>query len=261
MDIILPWVENLTLGHLLFLMLVAFFAGFIDAIAGGGGLITIPALLTAGIPPHLSLGTNKLSSSFGSLTATVTFFRKGFFSPLLWKAAAFGTLIGAASGTLLASILNADFIAKALPLIIICTAIYTLFASPSSSSMPSEKKGTLFQSAHGFILGGYDGVAGPGTGAFWTASALHFYRMEMLKTLGLARTMNFISNFTSLVTFAWLGHVAWGLGIAMGSTLMLGAWCGSHSAIRMGNLWVRRIFVLLVILISLRLAWQHWLTL
>lgn len=258
MDIILPFVENLTLGHLLFLMLVAFFAGFIDAIAGGGGLITIPALLTAGIPPHLSLGTNKLSSSFGSLTATVTFFRKGLFSPDLWKAAAAGTLIGATTGTMIASSLNADFIAKALPLIIICTAIYTLLSRPSPPDEHAKSKSNLFKGVHGFTLGGYDGIAGPGTGAFWTASALHFYKMEMLKTLGLARTMNFISNITSLVTFAWLGHVAWGLGIAMGSTLMLGAWCGSHSAIRMGNLWVRRIFVVLVILISLRLAWQHW---
>lgn len=258
MEIILPLAENLTLGHLLFLMLVAFLAGFIDAIAGGGGLITIPALLTAGIPPHLSLGTNKLSSSFGSLTATITFFRKGLFDPALWKAAALGTLIGATTGTFIASILNADFIAKALPLIIIATAIYTLISRPAVPDENAAKKSGLFQGIHGFILGGYDGVAGPGTGAFWTASALHFYRMEMLKTLGLARTMNFISNVTSLVTFAWLGHVAWGLGIAMGSTLMLGAWCGSHSAIRMGNTWVRRVFVLLVILISLRLAWQHW---
>ncbi len=258
MDIILPLAENLTLGHLLFLMLVAFLAGFIDAIAGGGGLITIPALLTAGIPPHLSLGTNKLSASFGSLTATITFFRKGLFDPALWKVAALGTLIGATTGTFIASILNADFIAKALPLIIIATAIYTLISRPATPDENAEKKSGLFQGIHGFILGGYDGVAGPGTGAFWTASALHFYRMEMLKTLGLARTMNFISNFTSLVTFAWLGHVAWGLGIAMGSTLMLGAWCGSHSAIRMGNVWVRRVFILLVIMISLRLAWQHW---
>lgn len=258
MDTIIPFAENLTVAHLLFLMLVAFLAGFIDAIAGGGGLITVPALLTAGIPPHLSLGTNKLSSSFGSLTATLTFFRKGLFEPALWKAAATGTLIGAMSGTLIAGFLNADFIAKALPLIIIATAVYTLFARPSKPDQVAKIRGKLFQGIHGFILGGYDGVAGPGTGAFWTASALHYYRMEMLKTLGLARTMNFISNITSLATFAWLGHVAWGLGIAMGSTLMLGAWCGSHSAIKMGNAWVRRVFVLLVILISLRLAWQHW---
>ncbi|SEG51126.1 TSUP family transporter [Oceanospirillum linum] len=258
MDIILPLAENLTLGHLLFLMLVAFVAGFIDAIAGGGGLITIPALLTAGIPPHLSLGTNKLSSSFGSLTSAVTFFRRGLFTPALWKAASIGTLIGATTGTVIANYLDADFIAKALPAIIIATAIYTLVSKPATPDENADRKSGLFQWVHGLILGGYDGVAGPGTGAFWTASALHFYRMEMLKTLALARTMNFISNITSLVTFALLGHVAWGLGIAMGSTLMLGAWCGSHSAIRMGNLWVRRIFILLVILISLRLAWQHW---
>ena len=258
MEILLPLAENLTLGHLLFLMLVAFIAGFIDAIAGGGGLITVPALLTAGIPPHLSLGTNKLSSTFGSLTATLTFFRKGLFQPHIWKAAAIGTLTGATTGTLIAGMLNADFIAKALPLIIIATAIYTLFSRTPASTQPGTTRSGLFQSIHGFILGGYDGVAGPGTGAFWTASALHFYRLEMLNTLGLARTMNFISNAASLVTFALLGHVSWGLGIAMGSTLMLGAWAGSHSAIRMGNIWVRRVFVLLVIAISLRLAWQHW---
>lgn len=259
MDTLLPLIENLTLGQLSILMLVAFLAGFIDAIAGGGGLITIPALLTAGIPPHLSLGTNKLSSTFGSLTATITFFRKGLFDPGLWRYAAWATFIGAATGTFIATLLDATFIAKVLPLIIIATALYTLLHKPSPQPENATSESSLFQSIHGFILGGYDGIAGPGTGAFWTASALHFYRMEMLRTLGLARTMNFISNATSLITFAILGHVAWGLGIAMGSTLMLGAWCGSHSAIRMGNTWVRRIFVMLVIIISLRLAWQHWL--
>lgn len=260
MDSLLPLFENLSLQHLLILMVVAFIAGFIDAIAGGGGLITIPALLTVGIPPHLSLGTNKLAASFGSLTATITFYRQGLFEPKQWQSAALGTLIGAIAGTLIAHILEASFIAKALPLMIISTAIYTLLVRPSSQHDHDKapKKSAFFQLSHGIVLGGYDGVAGPGTGAFWTASALHFYRLKMLNVLGLARTMNFISNAASLTTFALLGHVAWLLGIAMGSTLMLGAWCGAHSAIRMGNEWVRRVFVALVIVISLRLAWQHW---
>lgn len=259
MDNLLPLFENISLQHLLILMVVAFIAGFIDAIAGGGGLMTIPALLTVGIPPHLCLGTNKLAASFGSLTATITFYRQGLFTPSLWRGAAMGTLIGAILGTLLAHTLDASLIAKALPLLIILTAAYTLLVRPNKQEKDcSQPRSIAFQTCHGIALGGYDGVAGPGTGAFWTASALHFYRLKMLNVLGLARTMNFVSNITSLVTFALLGHVAWFLGLAMGSTLMLGAWCGSHSAIKMGNEWVRKVFVTLVILISLRLAWQHW---
>ena len=96
---------------------VALLAGFIDAIAGGGGLLTVPALLTAGLPPHLTLGTNKLAASFGSLTASITYYKKQLFNPKFWLASILATAIGALLGTLLVDHLSIDFLNKLLPCI------------------------------------------------------------------------------------------------------------------------------------------------
>jgi len=97
-------------------------AGFIDAIAGGGGLLTVPALLTAGLPPHVTLGTNKLAASFGSLTASYTYYKKNLFSPKFWASSIIATGIGALIGTLVVDHLSIDFLNKLLPIIIIMVA-------------------------------------------------------------------------------------------------------------------------------------------
>ncbi|RRJ85471.1 TSUP family transporter [Aestuariirhabdus litorea] len=247
---------------LLFLVLIAFLAGFIDAIAGGGGLLTIPALLTAGLPPHLALGTNKLCATFGSLTASITFYRRGIFNPRLWIAAACATALGAASGALVADQVSADWLNKLLPLIIILTAIYALLVKPltdDNQGTEPQTHGKATQWLQGLGIGFYDGVAGPGTGSFWTLSSLSLYRMNLLFSSGLARVMNFISNAVSLVTFALLGHVNLLLGVSLGLALMVGAYVGARSAIRFGGRFIRPVFTLVVLAIACRLVWQHWL--
>ncbi|EKE68737.1 TSUP family transporter [Gallaecimonas xiamenensis] len=245
----------------LWLPLVAFAAGFIDAIAGGGGLLTVPALLTAGLPPHLALGTNKLSSTFGSSAASWTFFKKRLFDPLLWKTAALGTLFGALFGALAVDLLKAEWLEKALPLAIFGAALYTLFMPKVQEGRRHQPQGEhlpLKQGVQGFTLGTYDGVFGPGTGAFWTVSTLALYKLDILHASGVARTMNFISNATSLVTFAILGHIHWGLGLAMGAALMVGAFLGAHSAIRFGGKFIRPVFITVVLIMAAKLAWEAW---
>lgn len=112
---------------------VALLAGFIDAIAGGGGLLTVPALLTAGLPPHLTLGTNKLAASFGSLTASITYYKKQLFNPRFWFASIMATAIGALLGTLIVDHLSIEFLNKLLPIIIILVACYSLFGNLSTT--------------------------------------------------------------------------------------------------------------------------------
>src|SRR5690554_3257351 len=112
---------------LLILVAVAFIAGFIDAIAGGGGLLTIPALLMAGLPPHLVLGTNKLCATFGSATASFTFYRKGLFNPKQWKRCLWATGAGATIGAILAQQLPAQWLNQMLPIIVFACALYLLF--------------------------------------------------------------------------------------------------------------------------------------
>ena len=112
---------------LIILAVVAFLAGFIDAIAGGGGLLTIPALLTAGVPPHLALGTNKLSSTFGAATASYTFYRRKLFHPGKWRNALLATAIGAAIGAWAAHLLPAEWLNRMLPVVVFTCGLYMLF--------------------------------------------------------------------------------------------------------------------------------------
>jgi len=244
---------------LLILIAVAFVAGFIDAIAGGGGLLTIPALLMAGLPPHLVLGTNKLCATFGSATASLAFYRQGLFNPKQWRNGLLATGIGAVVGALLAQQLPAQWLNQMLPVVVFACAVYLLFGrTPQVSTSSTALLKTTRQWPQGLSLGFYDGVAGPGTGAFWTVSTLLLYPLDLLRASGVARSMNFVSNAAALSMFIISGNVAWALGLGMGAALMLGAVVGARVAISGGNRLIRPIFILVVMALAARLAWQHW---
>lgn len=260
-DLLMPFSLDLALdpGMLAALVAVAFVAGFIDAIAGGGGLLTIPALLTAGLPPHLVLGTNKLCATFGSATASLAFYRRRLFVPRQWRGALLATAIGALIGASIAHRLPAAWLNQMLPVVVFGCGIYLLFSrTPQASSMDSGEPQTRRQWPHGIVLGFYDGVAGPGTGAFWTVSSLLLYPLDLLRASGVARSMNFVSNAAALSIFIIHGQVAWALGISMGLALMLGAYIGARTAIRGGAGFIRPVFILVVLALTVRLAWQHW---
>ncbi|WP_408635886.1 TSUP family transporter [Psychrosphaera ytuae] len=244
------------------LLASAFLAGFIDAIAGGGGLLTVPALLASGLPPHVALGTNKLAATFGSVTASYAFYKKKLFSPSFWRISLIATAIGAVFGTIMVSYLDAEVLNKLLPILIGFSALYALLnpVKPSSNTdLPVKCRGlTIKKISQGFTLGFYDGFAGPGTGAFWTVSNLILYKMNLLMSCGVARAMNFVSNICSLLAFIILGHVNFAIGLSMGALLMLGAYTGAHSAIRFGNNFIRPIFTLVVSVMAIKLAIDAW---
>ncbi|RTR34319.1 sulfite exporter TauE/SafE family protein [Shewanella atlantica] len=241
---------------------IGFIAGFIDAVAGGGGLLSIPALLTVGIPPHLALGTNKLAACFGSSMAAFTYYRKNLFTPSLWYQTFIATFIGAVTGTFIVYLIDKSWLEKWLPVIIIVIAIYTLLqpnAMGCHSFTPLKKPATtLKQWVQGVILGFYDGFAGPGTGAFWTISSTTYHRLPLLHSCGLARAMTFTSNLTSLFIFFALGKVNVVIGLSMGLCMMLGSFIGARSAIKFGVQFIRPVFVTIVLLIAAKLAWSAW---
>lgn len=247
---------------LLVLAVVAFIAGFIDAVAGGGGMLTVPTLLSMGLPPHLALGTNKLAATFASSTAAYTYYKKKLFEPKNWYRAFVATLIGATLGTLFVDSISTAWLEKILPLIILAAAMYTVFHKPASlhhNVLPPQcEKFHKKQYAQGLAIGFYDGLAGPGTGAFWTVSSMALYRLNILLASGLSKAMNFTSNLTSLITFAILGHINWTLGLTMGLCLMAGAFVGAHSAIRFGGKFIRPVFVTVVSILAIKLAYQAW---
>ncbi|MET1080137.1 MAG: TSUP family transporter [Pseudomonas sp.] len=241
------------------LALVAFAAGFIDAVAGGGGLLTIPALLTAGLPPHLVLGTNKLSATFGACVASYTFYRRGLFDPRQWRNGLIATAVGALLGAVLAQWLPAEWLNQMLPGVVFACGLYLLFGKtptvppPADAVIPRRR-----QWPQGLGLGLYDGVAGPGTGAFWTVSSLLLYPLDLLRASAVARSMNCVSNVVALAVFIASGQVAWLLGICMGLALMGGAFLGARTAIQGGSRFIRPVFILVVFALTARLAWQHW---
>ncbi|WP_144206512.1 sulfite exporter TauE/SafE family protein [Shewanella donghaensis] len=250
-------------SHWAILAVIGIVAGFIDAVVGGGGLLSIPALLTMGVPPHLALGTNKLAACFGSITAGYTYYKQQLIRPEIWRVAFLATFIGAILGSLLVYFIDASWLEKILPLIIISIAIYTL-VSPKAmgesmieqpTNLPSKNK----QAIQGVTLGAYDGFAGPGIGAFWTVSTIRLYKLPLLNSCGLARLMTSISNVTALVIFALLGEVDWVLGLWMGVCMMAGSYIGAKSAIRFGIPFIKPLFIITVLSIAAHLAWTAWL--
>lgn len=255
-------IEMIEPSTLLTLGIIALAAGFIDAVAGGGGMLTVPALLSLGLPPHIALGTNKLAASFASATAAWTYYKKNLLSPRFWLASFIATFIGAITGTLIVNLISNEWLEKGLPLLIFAVAIYTIWHPQPKHEQYVLPTVTpilkLKQWLQGISIGFYDGVAGPGTGAFWTVSSMILYRLDMLRACGLAKAMNFTSNITSLVTFMILGQVNFALGLTMGICLMLGAYIGAHSAIRFGAKFIRPVFVTVVLILAIKLAWQAW---
>lgn len=258
----MPELLSLAPSDLALLLLAALLAGMVDAVAGGGGMITLPALLTAGLPPHLALGTNKLAGTFGTFSASWAYIRKGLFKPRLWRAAAAATLLGAVSGTVAVWLVSATILAKLIPVLIILTALYVAVRGSPRLALEREPPAPDDRTSGvlGFSLGFYDGFAGPGAGAFWTTAGMGLFRLDIVHASGLARAMNFVSNVVSLSTFAVLGLVDFPVGLAMGLSVMVGAHIGAHSAIRFGARLIRPMFIAVVLALAGRLIWQEWLT-
>ena len=241
---------------------IGLLAGFIDAIAGGGGLLSIPALLTLGISPHTALGTNKLAACFGSSTAAYTYYKQNLFTPYLWYYTFIATFFGAVAGTFVVSLIDSRWLEKLLPLMIMIIAIYTLLkpnAMGCNTFTPLKQPASkMKQWLQGFPLGFYDGFAGPGTGAFWTITSTTYHKLPLLHSCGLARAMTFTSNLTSLVIFLTLGQVNVLIGLSMGLCMMLGSFIGAKTAIKFGVQFIRPAFITLVLLIAAKLAWDAW---
>jgi hypothetical protein len=247
-------------ADLFLLLLAAALGGAVDAVAGGGGLIVLPAILSAGLPPHLALGTNKLAGTLGTLSSSRAYVRRGLVHPGRWRATAAATFIGALAGTLAVSRVPADLLRRVIPLLVVASAIYVLLQRrrPPDAPGPPLEPHPAAGIPVGLGLGFYDGFLGPGVGAFWVSAAMAVFHLDLVRASGVARYMNFVSNAVSLATFAALGLVDWPVGLAVGGVLMAGAWVGAHTAIRFGATVIRPVFVVVVLVIAGKLAWESW---
>jgi uncharacterized membrane protein YfcA len=245
---------DLSVFSLVLLFFTGLVAGFVDSIAGGGGLISLPVLLSVGIPPQLALGTNKLQGSFGTLSAAITFVRKGTVRLDKNVQGIVFTFIGALLGSWSIQQIDAGFIRHIIPVLLLFVFFYTLFARELGTRTCQPKMThSLFFTLFGLGLGFYDGFFGHGTGSFWTGGLLIVMGMEMTTAAGTTRIMNFTSNIVALSLFIIGNNVLYSAGLCMAAGQIIGARSGSNMAIKRGASFIRPIFLTMVFLTIVQL--------
>jgi uncharacterized membrane protein YfcA len=210
-------------------------AGFVDSIAGGGGIITLPALLAAGLPPTLALGTNKLQSSFGSLTASVRYGAAGLVRPGDMAPGILATAAGAGLGALAVGAIDAGLLRFLVPSLLLGILLF-LALRPRFGLQGGARKLPLlpFWIGSGLVLGFYDGFFGPGTGTFWAMALVGLAGLDLREATARTKVVNFASNLVSLAIFATAGSVVVAVGLAMGAAEVAGAWAGSRMVLKRG---------------------------
>ncbi|MGL1931049.1 MAG: TSUP family transporter [Desulfotalea sp.] len=248
---------DLTYHIIAVLFMTGTVAGLVDSIAGGGGLIALPMLISLGLPPQIALGTNKLQGCFGTFSAACNFIKKGQVSIKEAGSGVLFTLIGAGIGAWLVQQLPATFMETLIPFLLIIIFIYTLL-SPKLGQAEQQAKISifLFSVVFGISLGFYDGFFGPGTGAFWTVACMWLMGMNMTKASGYTKIMNFTSNITALTIFMIGGNVLYSAGLVMAVGQVIGALIGSNLAIKKGTKFIRPIFLIVVLLTIVKLFYQ-----
>jgi hypothetical protein len=235
------------------------FAGLIDSMAGGGGLITIPVLLGMGMPPQTALGTNKLQGTFGSGSAMLHFARAGSVRLRDCAIGVVWTAFGAAAGAMAVQTLDPSFLRLAIPLLLIAIASVMLFSPRLGMADVRERMGkNVFFLVFGLAIGFYDGFFGPATGTFWAMAFVLCLGFNLTRATAWTKVMNFTSNLVSLLFFLAGGFVSLPEGIVMGLGQFAGARIGSRLVISRGSRFVRPIFIAVVIAVSARLLYQNF---
>ncbi len=245
--------------HLPLLFGTGFVAGFVDAIAGGGGLITVPVLLNLGLNPQDALGTNKLQATFGSGSAT-WHYAQARLVPLRDCARGFAlSLIGAAVGALVVQHVNPSFLRRLIPWLLLAVAAYTLLKPRlGERDLHPRMSRAWFDLLFGLGIGFYDGFFGPGTGTFWTMAFMLGLGFNLARATGYTKVMNFASNLSSLVLFLVGKKVFFTAGLTMGVGQWLGARLGSRMVITRGTKFIRPIFIAMVLALTAKLIYDNY---
>ena len=254
----MPDLSPATIGAL---TLVAFAAGVIDAIAGGGGLLTVPALLAAGLPSHLALATNKGQSVFGSFASMVRYARAGLIDP---ARARVGFPLGVAGSLAGAALVLAVPPTTLRPVVLVLLTGAALFIglrrgqpeARAAAGAPRRHRGSVTAGLVALVLGAYDGFFGPGTGTFLIVASVALLGDGLAEASAGAKVVNFASNLAALALFASRGVVLWRLALPMAAGQLAGGWLGAHLAVRRGDALVRRVAVVVSLALAAKVAWD-----
>ncbi len=235
------------------LMAVAFLAGFVDAIAGGGGLLTLPALLAAGVPPAAAIGTNKLQATFGVATAVATFARRGRIDLGRFAGPAVSAFIGSAAGAFVLTRIDPEFLAGFIPLLLIAMAIYYLLKPNLSDEDRHVRARPFLLLVLAAVIGAYDGFFGPGTGSFYTTLLIAVFGLGTVNAIAHTKLLNFSSNLSSVIVLLLAGEVLIVTGLAMAVASIAGAYLGAHSTMRFGTRAVRPLLIIMCLALTAKL--------
>lgn len=250
---------TLTLLPFVIVCPLVFLGGFVDAVAGGGGLISLPAYLIAGIPAHNAIATNKLSSAMGTTLTTIRFARKGF---IPWRQAAVCVVfafIGSSLGAKLA--LKIDGVAFTLLMLVILplVAVYVLRGKSlgQGEQAPCSPRRTLVVgSLASLVIGGYDGFYGPGTGAFLLLALTGLAHMELTRANGVTKAINLTTNLSALAVFLLNGKVLLPLGLVAGCFGILGNYLGARFFIQGGVKFVKPVILVVLTIFFVKVLLQ-----
>ena len=241
------------------LFFVAAIAGWVDVIAGGGGLLTIPALILVGVPPAAAVATNKLQGSFGTAIASVYFVRKGAVDLTKIKLPICMTLLGSLAGSWFILQIDATALALFLPVLLVATGLYFLLA-PNIDNQQRKQKIPLiaFALIIAPLLGFYDGFFGPGTGSFMALALVLCCGHSLPLATAHAKILNFTSNISSLAYFIIYGDIIWLAGLAMIAGQILGAVAGAKLVLKNGSALIKPVIVIVCFAMSINILWKYY---
>ncbi|GEC93442.1 MULTISPECIES: sulfite exporter TauE/SafE family protein [Brevibacillus] len=250
---------EMDLSTIVLLAVFGFIAAFIDSTVGGGGLISLPALLGLGMPPYLALGTNKLAGTISSATSSYTFIKSGKFDKKLMLILFPVSLIGAYFGAKTVLFVPQEFLKVLVVIMMALIFVYTLFNKRFGQD--SNYKGlTKFTLGIGipftFLIGFYDGFFGPGTGSFFVFLMVLLFGYDFVIAAGNGRILNLASNISALFVFTMEGKVVFMTGLIMGIAMLLGANLGAKMAIKTGVRYVRPLFLVVSITLIVKMVYE-----
>lgn len=249
-----------TIHVLLIICPLVFLAGFIDAIAGGGGLISLPAYLAAGIPPHFAAATNKCSSTFGTLVATGKFLKSGKVNLKAALPAAGAALIGSSIGAYMNMLMDEKILRYimigAIPFIAVFLMVKKDFGSEDTTDKFSKRKIVVLSAVIGLTIGMYDGFFGPGTGTFLIIAFTGIVGFDLLTASGNTKVVNLASNIAAFITFAVGGKIIWHIGLPAAVFGIAGNYFGASFALEKGTKFIRPMFFVVLAILIIKLIFD-----
>jgi len=246
----MEFLQDITLTWIIIFTITGFIAGYIDAIAGGGGMIQVPVLLYSGIPPVFVLATNKMASLFGTLMATIRYFLSKKISLKVVSIAIIPCLVASYIGSELVMFLPDYIIQWAILISIPIALIFLLKKSKEIKEENTElsNKNIVLATAP---IGFYDGLLGPGTGTYMTISMKKFLHLDYIISTASTKPLNLATNVGSAIAFLLAGKVLWMVAIPMAIANMAGSWTGSHFAIKGGESFIKKVLIFVLVFMLL----------